>query len=408
MPEIITHITRVYDPSAKVEAEAPGPATIFSSNSSTAQNGLSVQEAIRVDDEDDELHAPPQITPVEPMGQVLEWPDKHSSPIFAGELPSGTSWSALLSLIPASFMAKHSPERVPQSSLSTPICIDDSDSDVEGVEDLPSTTAPSDITVRQKTNTGSIADEMIIDTPGPNEPEFEETWVDSDTLAPVDTAEAKRLPRKEPASSGGLLERAFALDWEEPSSDVAVDDEFSSDDDVPVGRKFAKPSVIVNPSHSASPLNTVGEAYEEGWSSESDDSDSSRTSPALQHAHVTPFSRSKNFTRPTAKDNVFVKHSPNIQSSSRRKPPHQKSSHTATTSARPPDSIGNHATSSSDRESSSLVMLPSAPNAKPRRLLVPSTKGLALVTITMRGDVNFLDPARNLYVAPQFSANRCN
>ena len=402
----------MYDPTAKLEAEAQAS----SAASSSAQDGRSALDAIHIDDEDDEQDAPRKIPVAQPMSKASI--SQHSSSVSPGDQADGPS-SPTAS---APSTAKQFPKLLPVSALPTPIYIGDSDSDVEDIEAIPSaanhittTSTYGGLTLRSSTPVMFKDDkeQMEVDLsmliPGLDDLESDEE-VDPNTLADmaalsslegdinttkISSPNTRAVDARQRSYSNdvGLLERAFASDWEEPSSDMGVEDELTSDDDVPIVKKPNASATTKLPSH-----NSLENTIHEERSSESDDSSSSGNPSHIQRRQTTHSSRSRNSTRPTSADlsdediiNPHKRSSPHSLPGSlpRRKILHRNVSNS--TYARPPAS-----TVSLLPSSSRSVILPSASNARPRRLLVPGTEGLPLVAVTMRGDVNFLDPGRDL------------
>ncbi|KAF7981616.1 hypothetical protein HWV62_32690 [Athelia sp. TMB] len=403
----------VYDPTAKLEAQAQ----TSSAASSSAQDGRSALDAIHIDDEDDERDALQNIPVVQPMSKASI--SQRSPSVCTGDQANGSS-SRMAS---APSTAKQSPKQLPVSSLPTPIYIEDSDSDVEDIEAIPSATnhitttstyggppARFSALVMYKNDKEQMEDDLSMLIPGLDEPESDEE-VDPNTLADMAALssleggfhttqisspliQAVDARQRSHSDDVALLERAFASDWEEPSSDMGVEDELTSDEELPIVKKSNASTMEKLPSHT--PLENTN--HEEERSSESDDSGSSGDPSHIRRRQTTHSSRSRHSTRPTSAEfsdediiNPHKRSSPHSlpKSLPRRKILHRNVSNS--TYARSPASSISLSTSSS-----SSVILPSASNARPRRLLVPGTEGLPLVAVTMRGDVNFLDPGKDL------------
>ncbi|KIM91014.1 hypothetical protein PILCRDRAFT_160183 [Piloderma croceum F 1598] len=196
----------------------------------------------------------------------------------------------------------------------------------------------------------------------------------------------------------GLLETIFASDFEEASSEAESRHETSSDDD----RPFALAKAIATPlrelmrrparslyfnrsdsdaSDSLADQNITFNLFSTGRRRSENDAPTSITGRRIRRQHSessdgdddkepspSPSDRSKEPVRPLSNMRLAVR----------------SSNHEAHN--RPLV-----ASSSTDRTKASSTSLPKAPNGKARRVLVPETPSLPLVTISMRADANFLD-----------------
>jgi hypothetical protein len=197
----------------------------------------------------------------------------------------------------------------------------------------------------------------------------------------------------------GLLEKIFASDFEEASSEAESRHETSSDEDRPfaLAKAIATPlrelmrrparNLDINGSDSDAsdslegqnvafnlfstglrrlendaPTSFIGRRIRRQYSESSDGDDDKEPSPSPSSRSKEPVRRFSNMGLPVRSTNHEAHNRALVASSS-----------------------------GTDRTKASSTSLPKAPNGKARRVLVPETPSLPLVTISMRADANFLD-----------------
>jgi hypothetical protein len=197
----------------------------------------------------------------------------------------------------------------------------------------------------------------------------------------------------------GLLEKIFASDFEEASSEAESRHEPSSDDD----RPFALAKAI------ATPLRELMRRPRRSLNFNGSDSDAS-DSLAGQNVTFNLFStgprRSENDApKSITGRRIRQQHSessdgdddkePSPSPSDRSKKPVRRFSNMGLAARSSNHEAHNRplvtSPSGTDRTKASSTSLPKAPNGKARRVLMPETSSLPLVTISMRADANFLD-----------------
>jgi hypothetical protein len=217
---------------------------------------------------------------------------------------------------------------------------------------------------------------------------IDSSTVVSDALPPPTSA--RQGTQLQSHNLPGLLEKVFAVDFEETSSDAESQQDTSSDDDQPFpldkGVAIHVRKLLPGPAHRAD----LHESDSDGFNTSAIDHDVElpfsstrcRSSPpiSLTRRPLSSRKRTEQYSESSDDDNLMERcaSSPNRfeESAPRRVTVNGTINGT-------PLAI--------DRTEASSTSLPKAANGKARRILVPETVGLPLATISMRADANFLD-----------------